>query len=170
MCHRLMKSWRLQRATTVLTAVATVVCLVGCGRSNSAASFVPAEDVARQALTDAMTAWTSDGSMSLSRDDGTTVEVVDKHRRPGQSLATFEILGEVSGIGGRSFEVKLELENPSQTEHVRYIVVGINPLWVFRQEDYELLSHWDHPMPSNSPNNPTQKSVSAESAESELSQ
>src|SRR5688572_26427826 len=146
MCHRLAKSCRLRPKATVLTAVAAMVCLVGCGRSNSAASFVPGEDVARQALTDAMTAWKNDGSTSLSQDGETMVEVVDKHRRPGQSLVAFEILGEVSGIGGRSFEVKLELANPSQTEHVRYIVVGINPLWVFRQEDYELLSHWDHPM------------------------
>jgi hypothetical protein len=24
-------------------------------------------------------------------------------------------------------------------------------LWVFRQEDYELLSHWDHHMPASAP-------------------
>src|SRR5688500_13404015 len=88
MCHRLAKSCRLHRMT-VLTAVAVVVCLVGCGRSNSAASFVPAEDVARQALTEAMSAWKNDGSTSLSRDGETMVEVVDKHRRPGQSLVAF---------------------------------------------------------------------------------
>jgi hypothetical protein len=137
----------------MLTAVVAMLDLSGCGRSNRAERYVPDKDVASQALSEAMTAWKNGGGKSLSLDDETAVEVVDKHRRPGQSLKGFKILGEVSGIGGRSFEVELQLENPSQTEHVRYVVVGINPLWVFRQEDYELLSHWDHPMPGKSPSN-----------------
>jgi hypothetical protein len=136
-------------------ALVVALCLLGCG-SNRAERFVPDEAVARQALAAAMAAWQKNDGTSLSL-DGTAVEVVDKHRRPGQSLAQYKILGEVSGIGGRSFEVELQLDNPSQTEHVRYIVVGINPLWVFRQEDYELLSHWDHAMPADAPGNSSPK-------------
>jgi hypothetical protein len=26
------------------------------------------------------------------------------------------------------------------------VVIGIDPLWVFRHEDYDLLLHWEHPM------------------------
>jgi hypothetical protein len=142
-------------------ALVAALCLLGCG-SNRAERFVPDEAVARQALTVAMTAWQKNEGTSLSLDGTTAIEVVDKHRRLGQSLVQFKILGEVSGIGGRSFEVELQLDNPSQTEHVRYIVVGINPLWVFRQEDYELLSHWDHPMPSNPPTNAAQNGESSD--------
>ncbi len=29
---------------------------------------------------------------------------------------------------------------------VRFLVVGIDPILVFRQEDYELISHWEHKM------------------------
>jgi hypothetical protein len=72
---------------------------------------------------------------------------VDQHRRPGQTLENFTILGEVSGDGGRWFEVELHLDEPPQKVQVRYVVVGIDPLWIFRQVDYEMLSHWDHPMP-----------------------
>jgi hypothetical protein len=32
---------------------------------------------------------------------------------------------------------------------VRYIVLGIDPLFVFRQEDFDLLMHWDHHMPAS---------------------
>ena len=29
---------------------------------------------------------------------------------------------------------------------VRFVVFGIDPLWVFRQEDYEMFAHWEHLM------------------------
>jgi hypothetical protein len=44
------------------------------------------------------------------------------------------------------FTVKLTLEDPATELKARYVVVGIDPVWVFRQEDYDMLSHWDHPM------------------------
>jgi hypothetical protein len=133
---------------TTFAALVTASCLGGCGSSNRAERYLPDEELAREALTAAMMAWQHDGSTSLSL-NGKTIEVVDKHRRPGQTLSKFNILGEVSGDGGRWFEVQLHFVQPTQTEHVRYVVVGINPLWIFRQQDYELLGHWDHPMPSD---------------------
>jgi hypothetical protein len=122
-------------------------CASGCGNSSNAARFVPREDVAREALSLALTAWKQGGSDSLALDETTSIQVVDQHRRAGQALEDFRIIGEVAGDGGRWFEVELHLEKPAQREQVRYVVVGVNPLWVFRQYDYEMLSHWDHPMP-----------------------
>ena len=26
------------------------------------------------------------------------------------------------------------------------VVVGIDPIWVIRHEDYEMLTHWSHPV------------------------
>ena len=51
----------------------------------------------------------------------------------------------------RAFAVRLSLENPPEVQVVRYLVVGNDPLWVFRQEDYEMISHWEHPMPAAVP-------------------
>jgi hypothetical protein len=141
-----------------LAAPVAVFCICGCG-SNRAARYVPDAAVARQALAAALTAWKEEGGTSFRLEDETAVEVVDRYRRPGQVLSEFNILGEVAGDGGRWFEVELRLANPRQTEQARYIVVGIDPLWVFRQTDYEMLGHWDHPMPAKS---------SAKSAQSEL--
>lgn len=75
------------------------------------------------------------------------VFVTDAHRRPGQKLEAFEILGPVPGNAPRCFAVKLKLVNPDAEERVRFVIVGIEPLWVFRQEDYDMLTHWEHPMP-----------------------
>jgi hypothetical protein len=74
------------------------------------------------------------------------IHVIDSHRTPGQNLSQYEILGEVPGNAPRCFAVKAYLSAPEKEERLRYIVVGIDPLWVFRQEDYDLLSHWSHPM------------------------
>lgn len=78
------------------------------------------------------------------------IHFVDSHRKPNQRLDHYEILGEVPGNAPRCFAVKAHLTNPDAEERLRYIVVGIDPLWVFRQEDYDLLSHWSHPMENTS--------------------
>jgi hypothetical protein len=72
------------------------------------------------------------------------VYVVDSHRRSGQTLRSFKILGQVAGNGPRSFVVRLSLESPTEEKNIRYLVIGLDPLWVFREEDYTMLSHWDH--------------------------
>jgi hypothetical protein len=73
------------------------------------------------------------------------VEVADTHRRPGQRLVSYEVLGEVQGDSPRCFAVRLTLDNPREEQRARYYVIGIDPLWVLRHEDHEMLSHWDHP-------------------------
>jgi hypothetical protein len=74
------------------------------------------------------------------------VEGVDTHRRPGQKLQSYAILGEVAGDSPRCFAVRLNLENPRQEQTARFVVIGLDPLWVLRHEDYEMMAHWDHPM------------------------
>ena len=48
--------------------------------------------------------------------------------------------------GPRVFTVKLTLVNPGEEVKARYVVMGLDPLWVIRNEDFEMLAHWDHPM------------------------
>ena len=47
--------------------------------------------------------------------------------------------------------MKLKLSNPTAEKRERYVIVGIDPLWIFRQEDYDLLLHWEHQMPPARP-------------------
>ena len=79
------------------------------------------------------------------------IHITDGGRKAGQVLESYRILGETRGSAGRTFAVILKLDNPAEEIRARYIVVGIDPLWVFRQEDYDLLMHWDHHMPANVP-------------------
>ena len=70
----------------------------------------------------------------------------DKQRRPGDRLRSFAILGETEGENVRQFTVRLEVEGDDAPRLVRYNVLGRDPVWVFRLEDYEMISHWQHPM------------------------
>jgi hypothetical protein len=105
--------------------------------------------MARTALECALAAWDRGGIATLALDESTTVAVIDKDRRTDQKLTGYRILGQVSIEGGRWFEVELQYDQSAKTEHAYYCVIGINPLWVFRQADYEQLAHWDHPMPAD---------------------
>jgi hypothetical protein len=138
----------LLRQFSLFVAALLLANLPGCGSSNNLARYTPQADVGEQALRDALTAWQNGQPTPIAVADKPRIEVVDAYRRPGQTLKEFRILGEVAGSGGRWYEVQLNLDGPAQVEQVRYVVIGINPLWVFRQADYEMLSHWDHPMPS----------------------
>jgi hypothetical protein len=110
--------------------------------------FVPNSIVARDALETALSAW-QNGEPPGEIRGSPSVQVVDTHRSSNRALRTFEILGEVGSDCGRCFSVRLALDNPSEEQTVRFVIVGINPLWVFREEDYMMLSHWEHPMPDS---------------------
>ena len=57
----------------------------------------------------------------------------------GQKLREYEIVGEdappAQNQGPRTFTVKLTLAQGPPVE-VKYMVIGIDPLWVYRDEDY----------------------------------
>lgn len=74
------------------------------------------------------------------------VHLVDKQRIPGQKLLRYQVLGEVAADHARGFAVRVTLAGPDEEKVIRLLAVGLDPLWVFRQEDFDLISHWMHPM------------------------
>jgi hypothetical protein len=117
----------------------------GCG-GDGRARFTPAEPAARQALEAALTAWQDGKPAGPVEGTSPVVHLVDARRRPGQRLQSFVVLGPVPGDAPRVFSVRLTLDNPREDQKVRFVVLGLDPLWVMRHEDYDMLSHWDHPM------------------------
>lgn len=139
MGHTFWKGW----IAAALLAAASLAA--GC-RGRSEADYIPAAEPARAALVKALDAWRKDEPPG--RIEGRpAIQVGDTHRRTGQRLARYEVLGELPSDEGRLFSVRVYLENPAAEEKVNYLVVGIDPLWVWRQEDYHMLSHWEHKMP-----------------------
>jgi len=145
--RRAVRRWR---AAACLTAIALSA---GCGRQPSAAlkKFIPPSQQAREAVAAVLEDWQSAKVPGPIDRLAVKVQIIDRQRKEGQSLSDFEILGEVPEEGVRCFAVRLKLCDPDAEFKARFVVVGIDPLWVFRQEDYDLLNHWEHVMPEEQP-------------------
>ncbi|HEX7447605.1 MAG TPA: hypothetical protein VF306_08675 [Pirellulales bacterium] len=128
-----------------LWAALVSVAAAGCShRSAGHERYVPAAALARDALDQVLSAW-KDGKAAgplASQSAPITIQVADATRKPGQRLVDYDLLGEISGEGPRTFVVRLKLDNPAAQLEAVYYLVGIDPLWVFRQEDYDALIHW----------------------------
>jgi hypothetical protein len=121
----------------------------GCDEGNADGTtpgYLPAWAEARQALDAALTAWRDAPSPLPPSLDSPTVKFVDKQRRPGQRLLSYEVLGRSEVENARQFTVRLRLEDADAPQLVRYNVLGRHPVWVFRLEDYDAISHWDMDM------------------------
>lgn len=157
-----MRHWIMKRRTWATWWILWTTCAVGCaGRTASIEGYVPESETARAALEAALNEWRDGQPPGEIKGASPAVQVVDTHRRSEQRLEEFEILGEVGGDAGRCFSVRIALANPSEELKVRFVVIGISPLWVFREEDFTMLTHWDHPMPSNA-NRDTEDEVKKE--------
>jgi hypothetical protein len=135
------KTRALKHAATAMI----VIAIAGCGPRTPYDRYVPSSSVAREALDEALSAWKKGDPVATLRlkSQDVAIEVSDSQRSAGRRLDDYEIQGEVAAEGPRSFAVRLVLEEPKQEQLVRYYLVGIDPLWVFQQRDYDLIAHWE---------------------------
>jgi hypothetical protein len=131
---------------------------IGCGGRSDAKRFFPAPEAARAALTAALDAWKEGRPTGRLPDVSPSVHVVDE-TRSSPRLGRYEILGTIPGDGPPTFNVLLETGSPSVRQTARYVVVGVDPLWVFRQEDFDKMAHWEMDMKHDEPDDkePTRK-------------
>ena len=125
-----------------LLALLLVLSAAGCsGGGSRVEDFTPAEANARKALEAALNHWQGGGQPGTVPGTTPVVEVTDSKWKSGQKLKSFEITGEEpsSGPGPRFFKVKLTPPTGAAVE-TKYAVLGIDPLLVYRDEDYQKLS------------------------------
>jgi hypothetical protein len=129
-----------------VTALAVYVMAGFPGKSaeESFARFKPSEEVARNALEAALRSWQKgEPPGKLAGLNSPAIILNDTCRQPGQTLAHFTIVGEAPGDGPRCFAVRVSLSNPDEEQRLRFVVYGVDPLWVYRYEDYEMYMHWE---------------------------
>lgn len=132
----------------LLALVATVLALGGAcdgWRDPKPPAFLPSWSEARQALDWALSTW-RDSPDPPRLIVSPKVQFVDQQRRPGERLKAYEILAQTDVENARQFTVRLTLENEPSPRLTRYVVIGREPVWVFRFEDYDMISHWEHKM------------------------
>jgi hypothetical protein len=139
-----------RRLTTWACCAAMLASVAACERGDGEAAtpaFVPSWTDARQALESSLSAWRDAPSPSPASSNIRGVQFVDKRRKPDQRLLAFQILGQTDSENARQFTVRLNLEGDESPQLVKYNVLGREPVWVFRLEDYEMFAHWEHDMP-----------------------
>lgn len=107
--------------------------------------FVPSANQAETALRSVLDAWRQGTPPGMIPDTSPPVHVTDTYRKADETLVDYRILGEVPSDKKRCYAVELRFA-PERAERTRFLVVGIDPLWVFRLEDAENLAHWEHNM------------------------
>jgi hypothetical protein len=128
----------------------TASCLAaGCGGAPGGAADlgVPGLEPSKAALAASLDAW-RDGRRGSGVLIGSNpaVGVVDAARAE-RPLVGYEVVGPLMTEGkARPFAVRLVLGEPRETVETRYLVLGKDPLWVYRQEDFERMLHWEHKM------------------------
>lgn len=120
--------------------VVGLAVLAGCDKAADTGKYVPAGSSAREALEAALTKWKDGEARPGEFTAGKVkVQVVDQAWAGGLKLQGFEITGEESASGGpRVFNVKLKTGKGEQA--AKYYVVGIDPLWVYGEADYQKLT------------------------------
>lgn len=134
-------------------AWAGLACLaLACApRPEGLEKYVPAPDRARAAVAAALDGWKRGQAPGPIGTEAAPIQVVDTHRPRDRRLSRFEILGNSAREGSRLVTARVTLDEPDESLLVRYQVFGVRPLWVVRQEDLDMLGHWDHPMSETPP-------------------
>jgi hypothetical protein len=139
-------------ACFVALAAGTQGCKAG---SDEAATpgFVPGWDEARQSLESALSAWRDAPANAPvpASFDIPSVQFIDKQRRPNQRLMSFQILAQTDIENARQFTVRLNLEGEESPQLVKYNILGRQPNWIYRLEDWEMFTHWEHDMDEPAP-------------------
>lgn len=129
---------------TVHAALAGLILMgmAGCSKKGSkTADFVPPSEKARSALESALANW-KDGNPAglVPGKSSPQIEMLDAGWQASRKLVAFEIVKEDPvGQGPRFFTVRLTLADGTSLE-TRYVVMGIDPLLVTREEEYNKMS------------------------------
>ncbi len=115
-----------------------VISLAGCGTGEE--KYIPTETTAREAVNAALTAWKSDQAHGTVKTFAVPIDTFDARWQAGKKLETFEFVREEQSDGHRKFVVNMKLTDDKAAEEVIYLVVGNDPLLVFRQQDYDKAS------------------------------
>ena len=133
--------------------LATICLFVGCRSKREATSFErfkPAPANAHAALIAVLNAWKKGAAVGAVADSAApALFVVDTARLKEPALLDFEVLSETPSPTSRCLTARLTFAETDESVLAKFHVFGIDPLWIYRQVDYDMISHWEHPMEPN---------------------
>jgi hypothetical protein len=112
-----------------------VIGAAGCGKPE--ARYIPDADVARPALEAALNAWKNGEPNDSIKLEEKPVSLIDSRWRSGKKIEDFQVTEEVTSNPLRAYKVKIKFAKESAESETTYLVVGIDPLLIYRSEDFE---------------------------------
>jgi hypothetical protein len=102
---------------------------------------MPPESRSRDALQLVLTAWKDGKTAKQIGETKPVISAFDARWRAGDKLEDFQIES-VQAEAGKPvwFNVSLKMKAPSKLVKAKYVVIGIDPIMVYREEDYNKLS------------------------------
>ncbi len=119
-------------------SITMALLALGCGTSDR--TYIPSQNTARGALEAALNAWKSGAAHGTVKGFQVPIDTFDARWQAGKKLEQFEILREEPSDGPKTFVVKMKLADDKEEQEVTYLVLGKDPLLVFRREDYNKAS------------------------------
>ncbi|MFM7057767.1 MAG: hypothetical protein ACKO2P_12685 [Planctomycetota bacterium] len=114
-----------------------ILSFAGCGTPED--RYLPPEQTARLALEAALASWKSNAKLATITTGPVPVDTFDARWREGQVLESYEILDFQMMQDRPAFRVKMGLKGDPVVEDT-FVVVGVNPLLVFRKQDFDKAS------------------------------
>lgn len=123
---------------------ASAAFAAGCGASSRA--YAPTETAAREALEASLSAWQKGEKPARLASGTPPVQVSDFQWDSGQALESYKILAEEpdEGDATKRFSASLKLKTSKDETKTRYVVLGREPMLVYREEDYARLINMDN--------------------------
>lgn len=127
--------------------LSVLVTLAGCG---SGSAPLPPADLARQALQTSLETWKLGKPPSSLAEAKPGIETVDFEWKAGKVLSDYTLGEEVPGEGVRTLAATLTIKGEAGPKEVKYMILGLEPTRIFRDEDYQRAMNMDNaPGPVN---------------------
>ena len=120
--------------------------LGGCGPGSAP---LPSTEAAREALRASLDAWKAGRPASTLAARQPGVDFVDFEWKAGQKLADYALGEESPGQGTQTFAATLTLPGTSTPKKVEYMVLGLDPIRIYRDEDFRRALNMDNAPPTN---------------------
>ncbi len=138
----------LQKLAMGFVLAGVMMTAISCGGP----SVVPRAEIARSSLETALTAWRDGKKPGDLAQQTPPIQVVDNEWTTGRKLSSFEIGAETPSEADKRFTVKLNYANSKAEESVTYVIIGTDPVAVYREADFLRTLNMD-----NNPKAPAQK-------------
>jgi hypothetical protein len=125
----------------------TLAALVGCGGGPAP---LPSTVEARQALQMSLDAWKTGKPAASLVGEKPSIEIVDYEWKAGKVLSDYTLGQEAPGQGVQTFSASLTIKGEPGPKEVKYMILGLDPMRIFRDEDYNRAMNMDNaPAPAN---------------------